>query len=38
MSYATYELRKALWLAANPGASSIEIMTAMQRIARECGV
>jgi hypothetical protein len=36
--YAAYEHRKSEWAAQNPDASPAEHQTAMQRIARECGV
>jgi hypothetical protein len=36
--YATYERRKAHWIALHPDATAAEYNQAMQRIANECGV
>jgi hypothetical protein len=38
VSYATYELLKAEWVAKNPESTHIEYQKAMQKIARKCGI
>ena len=37
-AWTLYEARKALWIAAHPGASPEEYSKAMQHIARQCGL